>query len=253
MEFIKNNSNLYSFERKIKILDSVPVSAGNNNEVIIVKGNGIYKYSNSSWVKILNLSEDSASQRPTRVVGEILCSTVMLDSDEWLLCNGHSFDTTEYPELYAVLGSSNVPDFRENLLVGIGENTTDTFATHDVFTLIGANSEKARSIQDHKHSISETPHCHPVVIDTSNNHIHSCAAAPYYLWASGSHCICQCCCFWRKDSGTTYTYSANGNVCGTNTTTAIKTCYPIVDGVVYNESDPMRTNSYGVAFYIRAK
>ena len=254
MEFIKNNNNLYSFERKIKILNSIPVSAGNNNEVVIVKGDGIYKYNNSSWVKILNLSEDSASQSPARVVGEILCSTVMLDSDEWLLCNGQSFDTTEYPELYAVLGSSNVPDLRENLLVGVGENTTDTFVTHDIFTLRGANSEKIRNIQNHRHSISETAHIHSVEVNSTTNHNHSCVAIPDRpVVQCGTACCSNKCCGYCVSSTISYTSSANGNVCATNTTTEIKTCYPIVDNVVYDESAPMRTNSFGVAFYIRAK
>lgn len=252
MEFIKTNNNLYSFERKIKVLNSVPLNVGNNNEVIFVKNDGFYKYDNSVWSKILN-TNSSAITSPSRVVGEILCSTTQITSDEWLLCDGSSYDSSEYPELFTVTGSTTLPDFREALLVGVGENTTDTFVTHDIFTLFGTDREKTRLMQNHKHSISETPHCHPIAINTSSNHRHSCTSTPYMVYASGSHCICQCCCFWRKDSGTTNTSSANGNVCATNTTTAIESCYPIVDDVVYTDNAPMRTNSYGVLFYIRAK
>lgn len=61
----------------------------------------------------------------------------------YLLCNGASYKVADYPDLYAVIGNTyggdtenfNVPDYRETVLVGIGENTTDTIASHDVYGL----------------------------------------------------------------------------------------------------------------------
>ena len=61
---------------------------------------------------------------------------------KWLICDGR--DTTgtaveletHYPSLYIFLGGTNVlPDLRECALVGIGQNSTNTIATHDVYTL----------------------------------------------------------------------------------------------------------------------
>lgn len=61
----------------------------------------------------------------------------------YLLCNGASYKVADYPDLYAVIGNTyggdstnfNVPDYRETVLVGVGENTTDTIASHDVYEL----------------------------------------------------------------------------------------------------------------------
>ena len=64
------------------------------------------------------------------------------EGGEWFICDGR--DTTgtaieletHYPLLYAFLGDSNViPDLRECVLVGAGQNDTDTIADHDVYTV----------------------------------------------------------------------------------------------------------------------
>jgi microcystin-dependent protein len=63
----------------------------------------------------------------------------------WLLCNGQEYLATDYPDLFdvigrtyggnATLGSFKVPDYREVALVGTGQNSTNSIATHDTYTL----------------------------------------------------------------------------------------------------------------------
>lgn len=59
----------------------------------------------------------------------------------YLPCDGSAYDTTQYPDLYALLTTAGVtnpdhtPDFRECALVGVGNNSTDTLGTHDIYTL----------------------------------------------------------------------------------------------------------------------
>lgn len=75
----------------------------------------------------------------------------------YLACDGASYPTTEYPDLYAVIGNTyggdstnfNVPDYRETVLVGVGENTTDTIASHDVYEL---GEFKDDQLQGHEHN-----------------------------------------------------------------------------------------------------
>ena len=55
--------------------------------------------------------------------------------DGFLPCNGVAFDRTQYPFLYNMLGDNHTPDLRECTLVGIGENSTDVTALHDIYTL----------------------------------------------------------------------------------------------------------------------
>ncbi len=77
----------------------------------------------------------------------------------YLLADGASYPTTEYPDLYAVIGNTyggdstnfNVPDYRETVLVGVGENTTDIIADHDVYEL---GEFKDDQLQNHTHAIS---------------------------------------------------------------------------------------------------
>lgn len=61
---------------------------------------------------------------------------------KWLVLDGRDTTGTDielqthYPSLYLHLGGTNVlPDLRECVPVGIGQNGTDTIATHDVYTL----------------------------------------------------------------------------------------------------------------------
>ena len=75
----------------------------------------------------------------------------------YLLCNGASYAVADYPDLYAVIGNTyggdstnfNVPDYRETVLVGVGENTTDTIASHDVYELGEFRDDQ---LQGHNHT-----------------------------------------------------------------------------------------------------
>lgn len=65
--------------------------------------------------------------------------------DGFLLCQGQEVSRTTYAELFKVIGTAfgagdgsttfNVPDLRETVPVGVGENDVQTIAEHDVYTL----------------------------------------------------------------------------------------------------------------------
>lgn len=69
----------------------------------------------------------------------------------YLYCDGSTFDQNVYPALYMYLGSNVLPDYRECVMVGAEQNTTDTIATHDVY---GEGEFKDDQIQGHEHSIT---------------------------------------------------------------------------------------------------
>ena len=73
----------------------------------------------------------------------------------FLLCNGDTYQTSQYPGLASVLGATGdtfkVPDLREVVLVGVGQNSTFSIATHDVYTL---GQFKDDQLQKHTHSYS---------------------------------------------------------------------------------------------------
>ena len=68
----------------------------------------------------------------------------------YLLCDGNRFDKNKYPELYEYLGTDVLPDYRECVLVGAGQNTTNSIATHDVYTV---GQFKDDQVQEHTHYV----------------------------------------------------------------------------------------------------
>ena len=86
---------------------------------------------NLTWQRITG---DSGAAGATPL-GSVLAYFGTTVPEGLLPCNGATYDVTQYPELYAFLNSSTLPDLRECALVGIGENSTDTLGTHDIFTL----------------------------------------------------------------------------------------------------------------------
>lgn len=69
----------------------------------------------------------------------------------YLYCDGSTFDQNVYPALYMYLGSNVLPDYRECVMVGAEENTTDTIAAHDVY---GEGEFKDDQLQSHTHDIA---------------------------------------------------------------------------------------------------
>ena len=71
----------------------------------------------------------------------------------FLLCDGATYQTSQYPGLASVLGATGdtftVPDLREVVLVGVGQNTTHTIASHEVYTLGQFRDDQ---MQSHYHS-----------------------------------------------------------------------------------------------------
>ena len=69
----------------------------------------------------------------------------------YLYCDGSTFDENAYPALYMYLGTNVLPDYRECVMVGAEQNTTDTIATHDVYT---EGEFKDDQIQEHTHYVA---------------------------------------------------------------------------------------------------
>lgn len=87
----------------------------------------------------------------------------------WLECNGQAISRTDYAKLFEYFNTQkydgtntllsrygtgdgsttfNLPDYREAALVGIGQNSVNTIATHDTYTM---GQYKDDQIQSHKH------------------------------------------------------------------------------------------------------
>ena len=242
-ELIKKNGNLQQVsDYKIKIYSQLPQS-GSTDEIVILENNGIYQYSNNVWEKILNF----ISSGPSGIIGEIKASLNMNDiSDDWLECNGNTFDTTKYPELYSLLGTNTLPDLRESCLVGVGQNSTDNIATHDVFTL---GELKDSQTQGHTHSFTQGTHNHNIACCCNyTQHTHSIRD-----YQSGSMCLgAQFTCVTRRFGTDLCTAYSNAVSLGIK----VCACTPNPNSInQYTGTSYYRSfaNTFGVKFYIRAK
>ena len=98
--------------------------------------------------KILPLTTDTGTGAP---VGTLIQQYKKVPMSGYLYCDGSTFDQNAYPALYMYLGTNVLPDYRECVMVGAEQNTTDTIATHDVY---GEGEFKDDQMQSHKHDIT---------------------------------------------------------------------------------------------------
>lgn len=97
---------------------------------------------------IIPLTTDTGTGAP---VGTLIQQYKKKPMSGYLYCDGSTFDQNAYPALYMYLGSNILPDYRECVMVGAEQNTTDTIAAHDVYT---EGEFKDDQLQEHKHRIS---------------------------------------------------------------------------------------------------
>ena len=95
--------------------------------------------------KIIPLTTDAGTGAP---IGTLIQQYKKVPMSGYLYCDGSTFDENVYPALYMYLGTNVLPDYRECVMVGAEENTTDTIATHDVYT---EGEFKDDQLQDHNH------------------------------------------------------------------------------------------------------
>lgn len=160
MRYTKVNNQLIEKYTSLKITSTLPAS-GEDKEIVLVKGHGVYQYRTNTWVKVLNLEADVSSG----FIGEIRPTIEATLGAEWLECDGSSYNTSTYPDLYALLGTATLPDLRECVLYGCGTNGTNPLKQ---YTLFGVS---AKTIMNHTHSFS-FEHNHGVPSEI-RNHTHT--------------------------------------------------------------------------------
>lgn len=100
--------------------------------------------------KIVPLTTDTGTGA---AVGTLISQYKKAPMSGYLYCDGSTFDENAYPALYMYLGTNVLPDYRECVMVGAEQNTTDTIATHDVY---GEGEFKDDQLQEHKHNLEDS-------------------------------------------------------------------------------------------------
>lgn len=114
--------------------------------------------------KIVPLTTDTGTGA---AVGTLISQYKKVPMSGYLYCDGSTFDQNDYPALYMYLGTNVLPDYRECVMVGAEQNTTDTIATHDVYT---EGEFKDDQMQSHRHLVKDTAFSSPLAygMDSGN-------------------------------------------------------------------------------------
>ena len=107
-----------------------------------------YVVNENGTKKIKDLTANTGTGAP---VGTFIAQYKKVPMSGYLYCDGSTFDETAYPALYLYLGTNVLPDYRECVMVGAEQNTTDTIAEHDVYT---QGEFKDDQFQFHKHNVA---------------------------------------------------------------------------------------------------
>ena len=107
--------------------------------------------------QIIPLTTDTGTGAP---IGTLIQQYKKKPLSGYLYCDGSTFDENAYPALYMYLGTNVLPDYRECVMVGAEQNTTDTIAAHDVY---GEGEFKDDQLQEHTHKLNRNPGTEDVV------------------------------------------------------------------------------------------
>lgn len=145
----------------IKISELTEATEANENDLLMIIQNGENKK-----IKASKVGTGKAGGGDTLPIGAILPFSSDTVPNGWLLCDGSSFSTTSYPELFNVIGTTygydddrnpKLPDLRGRVAVGKKDATS---ADDTEFSILGnTGGEKTHTlttseIPSHSHHIS---------------------------------------------------------------------------------------------------
>ena len=197
-DYIKTSNSLVNAEDlSLKIYSTV--AAMNNDianissdEVVLVQGSALYQKSNGSMVDITSPVVPVAS---AGYIGDIVAyyGNTNPDPTTFLVCDGSTFSSSDFPELYNILGTNTTPD-----LTGIGLKGTPnggTVRTRCAESCFPAHTHTGK-LRSHAHTLADT-HCHMF----PSSHLEIPSINCYYQWCCIGTCT-NCGFAWANYSST---------------------------------------------------
>ena len=192
--YVKSNNTLHSGNKAtLKVYSSLPANLSSiaNEEVILLENVGFYQKENGSLVPLFDPNSLVASDG---TVGDIIAyyGSTNPDPANFVVCNGSTFSSTDFPALYSLLGTNTTPNLTGYHLKGTGNNAT--WSSHDAITLkskVAANYPNhthTTVAPTHSHSVSATSHYHTGVCSAYCNlpyNCQSCSSSTYYKGRNG--------------------------------------------------------------------
>lgn len=104
----------------------------------------------------------------------------------WLLCNGSSYNTTDNPKLFTILGASTVPDLRSKYLLGANVSKTATNISGHVhnasFAAVNSNSVSVDGAHGHNANTTQATN----YVNALHGHYFSLTVEARYVFNSGN-------------------------------------------------------------------
>lgn len=252
--YVKSNNILYSGNTSvIKVYSTLPsdLSDISEDEIIILENVGFYQKINNNLEPLFN----SSSTVSDGAVGDIIAyyGNTNPDPDNYVVCNGSTFSSTDFPALYSLLGTNTTPNLNGYHLKGVGNNAT--WSSHDAISL---KSKVSANYPNHTHTVNNPGHTHSV---NQGSHYHSACYSSknwicLYRGGSGSYSIL---CDTSWDDGifmnqTTSASMSSLSICSANLGTVTIGCPTTASGyntVRYGSETKCKDKT--VLFLMRAK
>ncbi len=197
----------------------------------IVKNNGMWLYKRyngeNNWVQFI-VAEDQIS------IGSIEMFYSEMNDSNWLLCDGSTYDTTEYSELYAVIGTDTLPNLVNKTITGSG-------------TGISVGTVISPTIAEHNHIINDPGHTHTYTQTDHSHNINRHNDGSGYS-SGGEQTLRN----WRNSSDVTFGNSLN-QYGDTNQVTPWTIATEQSGLSISDTQEDFKPNSFGIFYYMRAK
>ena len=149
----RDPDTMYYIDEEHDIIDAMPTCRDTGGN--LVKGQKIVALSKAQYdnlaVKDPNTyyMVDDDLGKDYSMLGAVQGFLITPLDKHWLLADGSTVDAALHPRLAAVM--PKLPDLRECVLVGAGENKHNSIATHDVYSVGQFRDDQ---FQDHTHSVT---------------------------------------------------------------------------------------------------
>lgn len=139
---------------------------------------------------MVNIGPQTVGPGDASNIGDIIMyyGNVNPDPNYFLVCDGSTFSSTDFSELYDILGTNVLPDLNDYSLVGSGTNNSSTIYCH---CSLDVGCKRANSLVTHwhaaiataahNHSISGGMHCHTYNYNSSNRSLRGCPGDNCYI------------------------------------------------------------------------
>ncbi len=149
----RDPDTMYYIDEEHNLIDAMPTCRDTNGT--LVKGQKIVELTKAQYDTLADKDPNTYYMvtddlgKDYSMLGAVQGFLVPPVNKHWLLADGSTVDATLHPKLAAVMPT--LPDLRECVLVGAGQNTHNPIATHDVYK-VGEFSDD--QFQDHTHSVT---------------------------------------------------------------------------------------------------